>query len=99
MLVKGLEGMSCKKRLRTLGLSALKRFSAALCIFLSRGRGEGGAGLHVYSVRTDHSVRGNSTKLHQGRFIRSNFFTMRVANHWKRLPREAVAAPCLSVFK
>ena len=27
------------------------------------------------------------------------FFTMRVVKHWPRLPREAVAAPSLAVFK
>jgi len=43
-----------------------------------------------------------SSKLEEGRFrfdIRKKFFTMRVGRHWHRLPREAVAAPSLAVFK
>ncbi|KFO80343.1 hypothetical protein N303_02124, partial [Cuculus canorus] len=44
----------------------------------------------------------NGYKLERGRFsldIRTNFFTMRVVRHWHRLPREAVDAPSLEVFK
>jgi len=47
-------------------------------------------------------MRGNSFKLKEGRFrlnIRKKFFTLRVMRSWHRLPREAVAAPCLAVFK
>jgi len=44
----------------------------------------------------------NGCKLKEGRLrsdIRKKFFTMGVVKHWSRLPREAVAAPSLEVFK
>ncbi|KAK4831609.1 LOW QUALITY PROTEIN: hypothetical protein QYF61_018369 [Mycteria americana] len=93
-LVKGLERMSYKEQLRTLGLSSLEKKSLrgnliALYSFLRRGSGEGVTG-HI----------GNGSKLCQRRFrldIRKHFFTERVVEHWNRLPREVVDAPSLSV--
>ena len=47
-------------------------------------------------------IKGNGFKLKVGRFrldIDKKFFMMRLMRHWDRLPREAVNAPILEVFK
>ena len=47
-------------------------------------------------------TRGDGHKLKHQRFplnIRKHFFTVRVKEHWHRLPREVVESPSLEILK
>jgi len=104
-MIRGLQCLSYEDSLRELGLFSLEKRRLrgdliAACQYLNRAYRKDGEGLFT-SVCSDRT-RGNSSKLKGGRFrldIRKKFFTMRVVKHWNRLPREAVAAPSLEMFK
>jgi len=68
--------------------------------YLKVGCQEGGA--RLFSVVPSNRTRSNEHKLKQRKFhlnMRKNFFTLRVTEHWNRLPREAVESPSLEIFK
>jgi len=100
-MVRGLEHLSYKQRLRELGLFSLKerRLRGDLpngYKYLQGGCQENG------SVVPSNRTRGNGHKLKHRKFclnMRKNFFCLRVMEHWNRLTREAVESPSLEIFK
>jgi len=102
---RGLEYLSYKDRLRELGLFSLEKRGLqddllAAFQYLKGAYRKDGEGLFT-GVCSDRT-RANGCKLKEGKFrlhIRKRFFPMRVVKQWPRLPREAVAAPSLAVFK
>jgi len=102
-IIRGLEHLCYKERLRELGLFRLEKRRLrgdriAAFQFLKGVYKKAGYFTRAWSDRT----RGNGFRLKEGRFrldIRKKLFTMRVVRHWHRLPTEVVNAPSLEVFK
>jgi len=102
-MIRGMEHLSCGKRLREFGLFSLEKAVGRAYSGLPVPEGACKKAVEELFTRAwSDRTRGNGFMLKDGIFTldtRKKFFTMRVVRPWPRLPRGAVAALCLAVFK
>jgi len=95
------EHLSCEEQLRELVLFSLEKRRLWGDLIEAFWYLKGPTGERLF-IRCSDKTRGNDFKLKEGRFRldrRKKFFIMRVLRQWPRLPRHAVDALSLAVFK
>jgi len=104
-MMRGLEHLSYKERLRKLGLFSLKKRRLRGDLRNAYKYLKGGCQKDVaklFSLVPSDRTRGNGHKLKHRKIrlnMKKNFFPLRVTEHWNRLPRGAVFSPSLEIFK
>jgi len=105
-MIKDLEHLSYEGRLSNLGLFSLgKRRLRGDLINVYGYLKEYGRQMdeaRLFSVVCSDRARSNALKLEHRKShanMRKNFFTVRVTEHWRRLPREVVESPSMKIFK
>ncbi|KAJ7420930.1 hypothetical protein WISP_45804 [Willisornis vidua] len=102
-MIKGLEYLSYKERLRELVLFSLKmrqRGPHNIYKYLNEGCQEDGA--RLFSGMPSNRTRGKEQKVMHRKFhlnTWNNLFPVQLTRHWNRLPRDAVESPSLVIFE